>query len=86
MQERGKQLAPTSFWVGGASLFLYGATQLLAAPQYPGYDRTSQRASELGTVGSASSATFNLVIVRTGVATIASAFGFKQGLQCIGGN
>jgi len=83
MQERGKQLVTVSLWLGAASPFLYGAAQLLAASLYTGYDWQSQLASELGTEGRASSAIFIVFIVLTGLATMASAFGFKLGLEPI---
>lgn len=83
MQERGRQLTSACLWFGVASPFLYGAAQLLAAPLYAGYDWQSQLASELGTVGRASSVTFNCWIVLSGLATILSAVGFKRGLRRI---
>lgn len=81
MQGRGRQLTITCLWLGAASPFLYGAAQLLAAPLYAGYDWQSQLASELGTVGRASSGTFNCWMVLSGLATMLSAIGFKWGLK-----
>jgi hypothetical membrane protein len=59
---------------------------LLAARTYESYDWQSQLASELGTIGCASSAVFNTGIVLSGLAALASAIGFKLGLKQIGVN
>jgi len=83
MQHVEKQLSAAALWLGAASPFLYAAAQLLAAPLYTGYDWKSQLASELGSVGTASSGVFNVGIVLSGLAMLASAVGFKLGLECV---
>jgi hypothetical membrane protein len=76
-----KQLRAAGLWLGAASPFLYTAAQVLAAPLYPRYDWKAQLASELGTVGMASSGVFNAAIVLSGFATAGSSVGFKLALE-----
>ena len=81
VQHVQNQLVTGGLWLGVASPVLYAAAQLLAAPLYPGYDWTLQLASELGSVGTTSSDVFNPAITLSGFAMLASAIGFKLGLQ-----
>jgi len=78
-----KQLSAAALWLGAVSPFLYAAAQLLGAPLYKGYDWKSQLASELGSVGTASSGIFNVGMVLSGLAMMASAVGFKLRLACV---
>jgi hypothetical membrane protein len=62
---------------------IYFATQLAAAPFYPGYSFSHQFASELGTGPSRNPWIFNTGIFVTGLALIASAFGLFQSFRTI---
>jgi hypothetical protein len=83
VQPVARQLKVIGLCLGAASPFLYAAAQFVAAPLYPGYDWRSQLASELGTVGMSSARVFNIGIVLSGLATLASALSFKIALDPI---
>jgi hypothetical membrane protein len=65
---------------------MYFATQLIAAPFYPGYSFANDTASMLGTTTSRHPWIFNLGAALTGVAGITAGFGLFRALRIVTGN
>jgi len=74
----------SALWLGVAVPFVYFGTQFAAAPFYPGYSFVTDAASQLGSDRSTFPILFNLGAIATGVAMIASAYGFMRALPSAG--
>jgi hypothetical membrane protein len=86
IQQKHSAVRQTSAWALCAAIAMpaiYFATQLVAAPFYPGYSFARDTASMLGTTDSHQPWIFNLGAMLTGLAGLAGAFGLFRALRAV---
>jgi hypothetical membrane protein len=66
--------------------FLYFGTQIVSSLTYPGYSYTTQYASELGSSSARYPQLFNVGIILTALAVLASLPGFRAALRALNAN